>query len=578
MRLGFKLILIIATASVIPIALVTMVGRNLVERESRAEFQRLLRDGKVEVLARFGQLQDDVCRSVERLANPDDLFTHFVLLTRARGVDATSYQRLAEITPRVMASRGLDTLSVLGPDHRILASGHFPGQMGDEDPRAAKQARALARKGAVLHWERVLRKGKLGTVLTVQCWRQVSTPLGGHLVVVGGKRLGGSLLRGLRLRGGTRIHIADTRGRTLAGRKGWSKFASYPRQVIPLTGPGGKVAAQAVLAVPDDELHRTLKAMNVAAGVLAGSGLLFALLLGVFTARSFTRPFAQLKQAFTAVGSGDLDHRVSAQGSGEVADLQRSFNSMATSLQQEHDKRHEAEQRAKAAERVAAWREIARRLAHDLRNPLTPIKNCIANLGSAYQQQLPRFDEMFQENIPIVLEEVGRLNGIITAFSEFAKMPRPRLEPCDLGEVLNSTVNLYRDESAQLVCEVPPELPRATADRGQISQALGNLIQNAQNALQGTPRPRVSVTARHDGEWIEVQVQDNGPGFTEEVAAELFRPYFTTRQKKGGTGLGLANVHRIITDHGGSIRASGEPGAGAVFIFRLPVAPPPQEP
>ena len=563
MRLGAKLTFTIALASVVPIVAAGLVGRELVQRRSRAEFQRLLRDGKVEVKARYSHLQEDVCRSVERIANPEDMFLRLILMSQVQGGDPTIHRRLAEVTPRVMEGRGLDALSVLGPGGKILASGHFPGRMGDVDPRHARKVKSYTRSGALLQRERVLKGGKPMTLLTVQAWRTASSQLGARVVVVGGKRLGPNLLRGLRLRGGTVVRIQDSKGQTLAGPTDWSPFAGFPQQVVSLPDPAGKEAARVTLAVPDHSLRTTLEVINYTAGALVGSGLLLALLLGFITARRITHPIREVVRGAGAVAAGDLNTRLEVNRRDELGELMRVFNRRVAELK-------EAREKLVAAERVAAWQEIARRIAHEIKNPLFPIQTSMETLRKVYANQHPDFDEIFEESTTTILEEVNRLKNIVTEFSRFARLPKPHLEPCNLAELIQSTAGLYSDDTAALECAIADDLPEAMVDREQLTQVLVNLIQNARDALSETAAPRIAIRAGVAGErWVEVSVEDNGPGFDEEVGARLFTPYFTTRHGAGGTGLGLAIVHRIISDHGGEIEARSRKQGGAVFRFRV---------
>ncbi len=563
MRLGAKLTITIALASVVPIVAAGLLGREVVQRRSRAEFGRLLRDGKVEVKARYRHMQEDVVRSVERIANPEDMFLGLILMAQAQGgADAATHRRLAELTPRVMEGRGLDALIVLGPKGKILASGHFPGRLGDTDPRYKKKAKTYARSGALLQEERALTKGKPTTLLTVQAWREVTSPLGVRVVVVGGKRLGPTLHRGLRLRGGTVVRIQDGEGKTLAGPDNWSDYERFPRQVVSLPDPDGAEAARVTLAVPDHSLRTTLQAINYTAGSLVGSGLLLALLLGFVTARRITHPIREVVRGAGAVAAGDLDVRLDVQRRDELGDLVSVFNRRVAELK-------EAREKLVAAERVAAWQEIARRIAHEIKNPLFPIQTSMETLRKVYAKKHPDFDEIFDESTHTILEEVNRLKNIVTEFSRFARLPKPRLEPCDLGELIHSTVGLYGDGDMTVDCEVPDDLPGALVDREQMTQVLVNLIQNARDALVDTEAPRVQIAAAAGDDFVEVTVRDNGPGFGEEVGARLFTPYFTTRHGAGGTGLGLAIVHRIVTDHGGGIEARNLDEGGALFRMRV---------
>jgi signal transduction histidine kinase len=163
------------------------------------------------------------------------------------------------------------------------------------------------------------------------------------------------------------------------------------------------------------------------------------------------------------------------------------------------------------------------------------------------------------------LAEVQRLKHIVGEFSQFARMPAPRLAPSDVNAVVEAALALY---SGVVERALAPELPAVQADRDQLTQVLLNLLENAREAVAGGGR--VTLTTRVAGSRVEIEVADTGIGLSEEARAKIFTPYFTT--KANGTGLGLAIVQRIVTDHGGEIRVGGAPGQGAVFTVSLPIA------
>lgn len=570
MRLRAKLTLTIAVASVVPTVAATLTGRELVQHESRAEFERVLSDGQTEVMARYLSLQEEVVKSVERLADPDDQFTGPILIgLSSGGPDDDTFRQLALVTPRVMRERGLDLLTVVGPKGEILASGHFPGRMGDSEPRFTGGA-ALRKppKDALLLPERILLDGKPMTRLTVQAQRVARSPLGSRVRVIGGRILGQDFIRGLRLQAGTEVRIEDASGNLLAGPEEWSRFAAYPRRSVRLDDPAGREAARVLLAVPDDKLRATLRAINLSAAVLAGSGLLLSLLLGVLAGRGISRRLRALVRGAEVVARGDLEARLPVTSRDEVGELVEAFNRMTAELA-------ESKQKLVAAERTAAWQEIARRIAHEIKNPLFPIQTSIETLRKVHAKQHPDFEEIFHESTSMILEEVERLKRIVTEFSQFARLPKPKLEPCDLAELCPQVVSLYGAE-IPIACELGEGLPPVLADREQLTQVLVNLLKNAREALAGVAEPRIRLAAERvrdgESELVAITVADNGPGMSDEVRAQIFTPYFTTKGGSGGTGLGLAIVARIVTDHGGRIEVSSQPGQGATFVLRLPLA------
>ena len=565
MRLRTKLTLIIAVASVVPTAAASLVGRELVTRRSQAEFDRLLADGEVEVRARLEQLRAAVEGAATRLADPEDQLIGPILIAQARGgIDDPHHRRLVLTTPRAMQERGLDVLSVMGPAGEILATGHYPGRAGDHDPVHLDRARRFAGKGALLLQERVMLEGKAATRLTVQAWRAVRSPLGSRVLIIAGRRLGPALASLLRLRGGTEVQITDARGARLAGPSDWAPYRRYPRRVVRLNDAEGRPAAVITLAVPDDTLRETLAAINIAAGALAGSGLLLALLLGLVAARRITRPLHEVVSGAARGAAGDLDVRLKVRRKDEMGQLMGAFNQRVAELK-------DAREKLVAAERVAAWQEIARRIAHEIKNPLFPIQTSIETLQRVYDKKHPDLDEIFRESTATILEEVGRLKNIVQEFSRFARLPKPQLQEVDLTELLPGIMSLYGEGDIPVTAEVPATLQPVMADRDQLTQVLVNLLQNARDALSGAEDPRITLEVRAEEGWIALEVSDNGPGFDEALAARIFTPYFTTKEKKGGTGLGLAITHRVITDHGGQIEASSAPGQGATFTVRLPL-------
>jgi nitrogen fixation/metabolism regulation signal transduction histidine kinase len=234
---------------------------------------------------------------------------------------------------------------------------------------------------------------------------------------------------------------------------------------------------------------------------------------------------------------------------------------------------HLIEQRDRAiqAERVAAWRELARRLAHELKNPLFPLQITIENLQKARER--PEFDEVFREGTSTLLAELSNLKTIVGRFSDFAKMPPPRFESVEVNEIVRGVMKLY---DARLHAEGRPAISlrmeladgelRIAADSDQLRRALGNLILNAMDALPDGGTLRVATERIEDG--VRISIADTGQGLTPEECERLFTPYYTT--KHHGTGLGLAIVQSVVSDHHGKISVVSEAGGGATFIIELP--------
>ena len=228
-------------------------------------------------------------------------------------------------------------------------------------------------------------------------------------------------------------------------------------------------------------------------------------------------------------------------------------------------------ERTLQAERVAAWRELARRLAHELKNPLFPLQVTVENLIRAKEKAPEMFEEVFREGTSTLLAEVNNLKTIIGRFSEFARMPQPQRKPTQINEVVRSVLRVFQaqlKEKNQISArtELESELPEISADPELLHRALSNLITNAIDALpQGG---EIIVQTKSFVNRVQLSVCDTGSGLTQEECARLFTPYYTTKQH--GTGLGLAIVQSVVSDHGGKISVESTKEKGTTFRIELP--------
>jgi nitrogen fixation/metabolism regulation signal transduction histidine kinase len=229
------------------------------------------------------------------------------------------------------------------------------------------------------------------------------------------------------------------------------------------------------------------------------------------------------------------------------------------------------------AQRDAAWGEVARRLAHEIKNPLTPIQLAAERMRRRLSDKLGGEEaDLLERATHTIVQQVESLKGMVNAFSEYARAPDLKLAAVDLNELISEAVELHRAHEARATIEVhlDPALPSLHADRSRLRQVLNNLITNALEATDGTPAGRVEVTTRYEGGpgggKAVIMVADNGHGFDREMLARVFEPYVTGKPR--GTGLGLAIVKKIAEEHGGSIEASNRPEGGAYVRVMLPVA------
>jgi nitrogen fixation/metabolism regulation signal transduction histidine kinase len=304
--------------------------------------------------------------------------------------------------------------------------------------------------------------------------------------------------------------------------------------------------------------------------------------LGFVFARGVTRRINRLSNAINLVAAGDLSVRVPVTGSDELTELARVFNRMLNEMQQ-------SRARIEYLQRIGAWQEMAQRLAHEIKNPLTPIQLAVQECHRKYGDADPKFRALLDTTLEIVEEEVGTLRRLVGNFSDFARLPQVELTESDLRDFLRECkeqlVHLEDEASAEALdssnvsieWDVPEKALRAAIDRQMLRRVLVNLVRNGAQAIRDARAPRgdddaighVTVSARGEDDGAAIVVEDDGPGVPEEMRERIFEPYFTT--KKDGTGLGLAIVKKIVVEHGGSIEASSSARlGGAAFVVRLP--------
>jgi len=223
------------------------------------------------------------------------------------------------------------------------------------------------------------------------------------------------------------------------------------------------------------------------------------------------------------------------------------------------------------AQRSAAWGEVARRLAHEIKNPLTPIQLSAERLHLKLADLLdPANREMLERSTQTIVSQVQALKNMVNDFRDYARMPPPALSRLNLNELIDDVLGLYEGSRAQPVFHARKHLPLVTADADQLRQVLHNLLRNAQDALASAASPKIDISTSQSGSYAIINITDNGAGFAPQMLARAFEPYVTTKAK--GTGLGLAIVKKIIDEHGGDIRLTNRAEGGAEIVIRLPLA------
>jgi signal transduction histidine kinase len=302
------------------------------------------------------------------------------------------------------------------------------------------------------------------------------------------------------------------------------------------------------------------------------SVIVVALGIGLMLSRRVTRRVAQLALATARVGGGDLTVSVPDDDSDEVGELSRAFNAMVRDMR-------ESRERIEYLSRIGAWQEFARRLAHEIKNPLTPIQLAVQEIHRSYKGEDPRFRRLLEDARAIVEEEIATLRRLVSEFSEFARLPEAHLSPADLGVFVREAVSSaflgeesLDDDSYHVStrAEVEPRPLPVRIDAMLLKRCLDNLVRNAAQALRnaGKEEPLIIVAARAEKERAVLEVRDNGPGIPKEVRERVFDPYYTT--KTDGTGLGLAIVKKIVLEHEGEIVCREAAEGGAALQIWLP--------
>ncbi|HVK74142.1 MAG TPA: ATP-binding protein [Kofleriaceae bacterium] len=568
MRLRGRFTLWFAIAALVPIAVAALVTREVVARSARNEHLRTRGAAEQAMRSELSRFEARVAASASALARRKNPYSGILLsdLITGRGtLDAEARRHLRESSPQVMEALDLAVLVVTGDGDEVLAAPHDRAEVGE----TSREPRRLAgRDGAVIYrFEKVMGARSMETTLVAEA-AGIARDAGQQVAILVGRRVDHDLVASVRRTGQIDARVVDADGRELVppAEPSWAGLRS-PTMRIALAGADGSPVAWVEVAVWDRDLTQLLREVTLVSAVLAALALALTILLGSLVARRIGRGLDQLVTGAQAAAKGELDHRVPVTSSDEIGQVGSAFNLMMEDLR-------DAEERLVIAERIAAWQEIARRLAHEIKNPLTPIQMAMDTLRKTWRKQHPSFGEILEESTATVLEEADRLKRIVSEFSDFARMPKPDVHPADLNEIVAGALTLYQG-ATPVERRLSRPLPLLEVDKGQMTQVLLNLVENARDAIAGKDDGRILVSTRKGdaGDRVELAVEDNGPGVPPELRDRVFTPYFTTKEGKGGTGLGLAIVHRIISDHGGRIVVGEAPGGGARMVVELPLRP-----
>ncbi|NNE20580.1 MAG: GHKL domain-containing protein [Myxococcales bacterium] len=527
-RFGARVVVLFAVAASLPVALAALVWFGVSRwgpagASAEAEMARV----------QLRELDAQRAAAVQRLCR-DDLAVDTLLDERGREAPASlDYDRLFRGS---MDAAGLQALWVLDSlSGEVLATGHRNRMLGNEGAELTRQARAAGERPFVL----LLRAQEHQRFLVNAC----SIARGGaRLTLVAGHRF--SDLRNL-----------DPRQLVLTGQAG--KGDELVAELMDADG----VTQTVLVWRPKIDRRGPPLLLWVACVVVLALGL--ALLFGGYLNRWLQRSIDELTEAATRVGRGDLDTTLRDGQGGAFPATATAFNRMTRDLR-------DAREQLRQTERIAAWQEIAKSLAHEIKNPLSPIRLSVETLRKARERSSEGFDAMFDESTKTILQEVDRLRAIVDEFSRFARLPAPKLRNIDLREIIVQAASLHAKGGATFRTALPEGPLTSFVDADQITQVLHNLLRNAQDAaIEAHPDGggAVGLSVEQSSGTLYIRVEDNGSGISTDQTNAIFEPYYT--RKEGGTGLGLAITQRIVTEHGGRIDLESKPGR-TVFSVVLP--------
>jgi signal transduction histidine kinase len=566
MKLRGRFTLTLALAALVPISVAAFVTTRVIADTYRSEYKETRRTVEDQIDREIARVISQVTEATASLASQQHPFVGGILREMIKNqLDAATLKKLREQGGPVMRGLSLDILTITGPDDSVLISPHFRAATGEPMPLVRQRATATSGRAYFVR-DKVMTGPSIETVLVAQA-AQLSRDQGYTVAVWAGRKISDDMLATVRRSGRVDARIVAPTGELLLApvTKDWKALAADAPIRKPLAGPDGAPVAFVEVAVSDGNLDAVLRKLTYLSAGLALAALGAVVLIGLLVARRMARDLDLLVEGSLAASRGDLDHRVPVRSKDEVGAVAAAFNFMMEDLRTSKD-------RLVIAERIAAWQDIARRLAHEIKNPLTPIQMAMDTLRKTWKKQHPKFDEILEESTSTVLEEADRLKHIVTEFSDFARMPKPNFARIDLNEVIRSAMKLYQG-AVPIEPHLFDKLPQLDADKNQMTQVILNLVENARDAIGTRTGGKITVSTKlgEAGDRAVLVVEDNGPGVPREVKDKVFTPYFTTKHAKGGTGLGLAIVHRIVSDHGGRIVLSDVTGGGARFTIELPL-------
>jgi two-component system nitrogen regulation sensor histidine kinase NtrY len=567
-----------------------------VTRYTSASFEEMDTQRTEAIVAQFEkeyrQRSDETAQQVKNIADADITLRVAIDLARP-SADQSLYVHDATGAAQ---DHQMDFVELVGWDGTVISSAQYLSRVGHKEDwvTATKDWNATS---AFLKREDLAD----GSALSLTAVRSVSGGNDKSLYIVGGRRLDQNFLSTLVLPSGMRAFLyvnldpgfspaallsamkdgvdqperlqpvidqIRRQPQTLVQTIHWNSDATSAEtfHAMPLMGRNNELLGVLLVGSSRKELVLLRNRIVMTSAAVVAGALLIVLLVSLWVAARITRPVRELAEGAREVAAGRWETRIDVRSLDEIGQLGIAFNDMTRTLASQRD-------RLLQTERVAAWRELARRLAHELRNPLFPLQITVENLQRAKQLDAKQFLEVFNESTATLKVELANLNAIVGRFSDFSKMQAPTFTRMDVNEALRNIIRLFEPQfnvigkptiTAEYFLTEP--LPEIDADPVLLHRAFQNLVLNALDVMPAGGTLTMRTSER--GANVLVEISDSGAGLTPEECARLFTPYYTTKQQ--GTGLGLAIVQSIVSDHHGTIGVSSEEGHGTTFRIELP--------
>jgi len=568
---------------------------------TRSEFEAMDAQRTEALVAQFrkeyAQRGEEIVRQVENIANAE-ITLHTALDAERPNADLSIYVNDANGAAQ---DHALDLVELVNYDGTVISSAQNPSRVGYKNEWVTAKS----------DWSDVpafLKREETPTEVALSlCAVRIQPNVPKPFYIIGGRRLDKNFLASLVLPAGMRALIytnldpsfaaaslvgenmdtdqaerfaplvqhlqKESQPQPLVRTIEWSSNPADAEtfHAIPLPGQNNELLGVFFVGSSRKGLVLLTERILKSAAAVAAAALFVGLIVSFWISARITKPVEELAEGAREVATGRWDTRIEVRGIDEIGQLAIAFNDMTRTLASQKE-------RLLQTERVAAW--LARRLAHELRNPLFPMQITVENLQKARRLDARQFLEVFNESTATLKAELANLNTIVGRFSDFSKMPAPKFVRVNVNEVLRNAVRLFEPQVTAVgkptITKEPfltDPLPEIDADPDLLHRAFQNLVLNAMDAMPagGTLTLR---TSEHSGN-VRIEVADTGKGLAPEECSRLFTPYYTTKQM--GTGLGLAIIQSVVSDHHGTISVTSEEGRGTTFRIELPQRQPGQK-